>query len=358
MKKIVILTMALFACMEFTVSAQEMKNVSEDCGVFRHLDASVSLGTTGIGIDVSSPIGNYVNLRAGFDFMPHFHHNMTFGVQVGDDPTVSDTKFQRLSSLLEGMTGYRVDNKINMVGEPTLYNFKFLVDVFPLKNNKKWHITAGFYLGSSKIAKAYNATEDMPSLMAVGIYNNMYDKIMAGKPLIEVEGIEDNFLPYEVEDAFRYYGRMGVHIGDYSHDIYYSENVYYTEDVMYLGELVHAKGDIMHAKGDVLYAKGDPYMMVPDENGMAKASVKVNSFKPYLGIGYGGRLLKNNDKYHIAVDCGLLFWGGTPSIIAHDGTDLVNDVENISGKVGDYVDLLKGFKVYPVLNVRFTRSIF
>ena len=333
MKKIVILTMALFACMEFTVSAQEMKNVSEDCGVFRHLDASVSLGTTGIGIDVSSPIGNYVNLRAGFDYMPHFHHNMTFGVQVGDNPKESDYKFGRLSGLLEGMTGYKIDNKIDMIGEPAYYNFKFLVDVFPLKNNKKWHITAGFYLGPSKIAKAYNTTEDMPSLMAVGIYNNMYDKILAGEPLINTDAIKDVFLPYEVEEAFLYYGRMGVHVGDYARDIYDSN-------------------------GQLLHAKGDPYLMVPDENGMAKASVKVNSFKPYLGIGYGGRLLKNSDKYHIAVDCGVLFWGGTPSIITHDGTDMANDLENITGKVGDYVDLLKAFKVFPVLNVRFTKSLF
>ena len=91
---------------------------------------------------------------------------------------------------------------------------------------------------------------------------------------------------------------------------------------------------------------------------MAKASVKVNSFKPYLGIGYGGRLFKKSDDYHVAVDCGLLFWGGTPSIITHDGTDLSKDVENILYRVGDYVDLLKGFKVYPVLNVRFTKTIF
>ena len=99
-------------------------------------------------------------------------------------------------------------------------------------------------------------------------------------------------------------------------------------------------------------------MMEPDENGMAKATVKVNSFKPYLGIGYGGRLFKKSDKYHIAVDCGVLLWGGTPSIITHDGTDMVHDLENIKGKVGDYIDLLTAFKVYPVLNVRFTKSLF
>ena len=44
--------------------------------------------------------------------------------------------------------------------------------------------------------------------------------------------------------------------------------------------------------------------------------------------------------------------------ITHDGTNLTKDVENISGKVGDWVDFLGGFKVYPVLQVRFTKTIF
>jgi hypothetical protein len=53
-----------------------------------------------------------------------------------------------------------------------------------------------------------------------------------------------------------------------------------------------------------------------------------------------------------------MFWGGTPRIYTHDGTDLSRDVENIGGKVGTYVDIVKAFKVFPVMNVRFTRTIF
>jgi hypothetical protein len=53
-----------------------------------------------------------------------------------------------------------------------------------------------------------------------------------------------------------------------------------------------------------------------------------------------------------------MFWGGTPSLYNHEGVDLANDVENIGGKVGDYVDLFKAFKVYPVLSLRITKTIF
>jgi hypothetical protein len=253
---------------------------------------------------------------------------MHFGVQVGDDAKTSDTKFERLSGLLEGLTGFKVDNQIEMIGKPTMNNFKFLIDVFPFKNDKRFHFTAGFYYGSSQIAKAYNATEDMPSLMAVSIYNNLYKKVSNHEPIYD-----GNFLDPEIEDKVISYGRMAIHIGDYAQDVY-------------------------DADGNLIHSKGDPYMMEPDENSMCKAKVTVNSFKPYLGVGYGGKLFKNSDKYHVAVDLGVLFWGGTPKIVTHDGTDLANDVENISGKVGDYVDLLKTFKIYPVLNVRFVRTIF
>ena len=37
--------------------------------------------------------------------------------------------------------------------------------------------------------------------------------------------------------------------------------------------------------------------------------------------------------------------------------DLVKDVRNIKGKVGDYVDVLKSFKAYPVINVRISRRL-
>lgn len=295
---------------------------------FQHLDASVSLGTTGLGIDVSSPLGDYVELRAGFSFMPHIHYKMNFEVQVGENAKESESKFNRLSGLLKDMTGYEVNNSIDMIGVPTYYNFNLLVDVFPFKNNRHWYFTAGFYLGNSMTGKAYNTTEDMPSLVAVGLYNNMYEKAIRKEPFVTINyngnpvaypddpEIQDN-----LHDKFLEYGRMGVRVGDYVSD-------------------------------------GSPYIIEPDENSMVKGEVRVNAFKPYLGFGYGGRLFKGDDRYKISFDCGAMFWGGTPSILTHDGTDLAKEVDNIKGKVGDYVSQIKGFKVFPVLNVRITRSLF
>ena len=305
--------------------------------MFKHLDASVTLGTTGIGFDVSTPVTNYAQLRVGFSFMPPFHKGIDFDVQVGEEYEEKydaegnrvETKFDKMANALHQVTGYEVVDEVEMIGVPTYNNLKVLVDVFPFQKDKRWHVTAGFFLGPSRIAKAYNATEAMPTLLAVGIYNTMRDKTLASyeqgwpyPPVISVGPWELNETDMieKLADRFMRYGRMGMHEGDYD--------------------------------------DGTPYMMEPGSDGMVRAEVKANAFKPYLGLGYGGRLLKNNDKFHIAVDLGAMFWGGSPSIITHEGVNLTKDVINISGKVGDYVSLAKTFKVFPVLDVRFVYNIF
>ena len=37
--------------------------------------------------------------------------------------------------------------------------------------------------------------------------------------------------------------------------------------------------------------------------------------------------------------------------------DLAKDVRDIGGKVGDYVDIMKSFKAYPVINLRISRVL-
>ena len=53
-----------------------------------------------------------------------------------------------------------------------------------------------------------------------------------------------------------------------------------------------------------------------------------------------------------------MIWGGTPDLITHDGTNLTKDIKNIMYSVGDYVDVVKKFKVFPVINLRITRKLF
>ena len=321
---------------------------------FNHLDLSLTTGSTGIGFDLSMPLNDLLALRAGYAIMPHFSHRMHFGVQVGDDPATSDSKFARLAALLQDFTGNKVDNVVDMMGKPTYWNWKLLVDVTPFRN-KHWHLTAGIFAGNKQVAEAVNAIEDMPSLMAVSIYNNMFFRARNDEPMLNVGDISVYNL--ELQEKLKNYGMMSIQMGDYAHDILYEEDVV-AEERMMIGDDIYQKGDIIHHKGDVMIAKGSPYRMTPDENSMVKAYAYANRIKPYVGFGYGGQLIKGNDRWHVSFDCGAMFWGGIPKIVTHDGTDLVNDVDNVRGKVGDYVDIIKKFHVFPVLNLRVTRRIF
>lgn len=354
---------------------------------FGHFDLGLSMGTTGYGLELSAPVASFAKVRTGFHYVPGIEVPMTFGIQVGDDPENSQSKFERMQGLLENFTGKKVDSQIDMIGKPAnFWNWDVLVDIYPLKNNKHWHLTAGFYWNwkTTRIARAFNTTEDMPSLMAVSMYNNMYDKLVNDETLnnklklYEVSIIDFSELGYEgyatdpdmlekLQNKFVSTGRMGVHVGDYTYDHYYPEDVYiqvtdYDDDVLDEdgNPMEVTKNVLVHQKGDIIegQAKGDPYIMEPDENCMTKADLRVNSFKPYLGFGYEGRLSKKDDRYRVAIDCGVLFWGGSPKIRTHEGVDLAHDVENIGGKVGRYVETIDKFKVFPVVSIRLTRRLF
>ena len=345
MKKFLVITM--MACAAVSVQAQDVSNYLKTHNVFQHLDLSVNVGTSGIGFDVATPIGNYVQLRAGYEFMPQFHVGIDFPIEVGGEPAVKydangnrvESTFDRLAKTLKELTGYEVEDHVEMIGKMTMNNFKLLVDVFPFKENKHWHFTAGFYLGPSQFARADNSIDAMTSLLAVGMYNHIYDRVenayYTGAPILDITIGGQKFSPElnpDQELTILNNGRMGFQLGQYKEDVY-SET----------GLLIHKKGD--------------PYIMEPGSDNQVHVYAKSNSFKPYLGFGYGGRLVKNRDDWKVSFDAGVMFWG-KPDLYTHDSTNLTKDVENISGKVGDYVDLFKGLYVYPMVSVRFTKTIF
>ena len=302
--------MKKFILLFATLSAAFLSTSAQKVSAFEHLDIGVTLGTTGVGIDVATPLSEQFRVRAGFSFVPEFDVKMNFGMEG-----VNGSNVNSVADKFADLTGLAIDDNIDMIGQPNIFNGNLLVDFYPIKN-VNFHVTAGFYVGSSRIASACNAIEDMATLVSASMYNNIYDNIEAGEPIFG-----DVYLSPELEEKFLSYGRMGVHLGN---------------------------------RVDT----GEPYIMEPDENSTVKVDVFVNSFKPYLGVGYGGKLAKNNDCVRIAFDAGVMFWGGAPKVVTHDGVDLVRDVENIGGKVGEYISIAKALQVYPVLNLKLSFRVF
>ena len=304
-----------------------------DNNIFTHLDLGLTLGTDGIAVDLAAPIGDYVQMRLGFAYMPRFEKKVSFQAQIGDTPETRynpdgtlildengnpiKTKFDKMAELMSDLTGYKVDEYIDMMAVPTFWNGKILFDVFPFRE-KNWFFTAGIYVGPARIARAYNTTEDMPSLMAMSMYNNIYDKVLHEEPIINYNGTGLE-LPPAICDKFLSYGRMSVPIGYY--------------------------------RGTT-----EQYRMVPNEEGMVKAEVIANIVRPYVGFGY--RLPISKDKRTLfSFNAGVLCWGD-PKLVTHDGTDLVHDIEGVKGQVGTYVKIVTAAKVYPILNVTFSRRLF
>ncbi|AGB28100.1 hypothetical protein Prede_0746 [Prevotella dentalis DSM 3688] len=312
---------------------------------FRNLDVSVSAGTTGLGLEVGSDISEMVRLRAGFSFMPHWSDDMKFGVQVGDKPESKydaqgnrvKTKFDRLQARMKELTGFNVDETIHLQGKPKFYNFSLLVDVMPFAN-KQWHLTAGFYWGNNKLADAVVSQEDMTTMLAVGIYNNMYSKAINNQPFVTING--NDVYNESLANKLISYGRMKYRIGD------------------------------MKSTGEACYAE-------PDANGLIKAEAIINNFKPYLGFGYESQLGRADNHWKIGFDAGILFWGGRPRVytertIEHitedeetgiktynytkEKVDIVRDVTNYRKNIKGKINFLKALPLFPVLNVKLTKS--
>ncbi len=332
-----------------------------------HIDLSASIGTDGIGFDVGMPVNDYLQVRAGASFMPHIKRNISFETVIGDtDPTLTEeenrTRMNERFDALSGMMGSFADNgigrSVNAYSEPTFNNFKLLVDIFPFKDNRHWHFTAGFYLGNSRISKVYNKAADMTTLLGITVYNRMYRDVLAEDPLLEYNG-NYIYLPGSFSDRVLEYGEMGILVGEYSHDVYADEDILwdYTAYDPITGDVLHEEGEVRYAKGDLMHRKGDEYRITPNSDNMLKASTKTNSFRPYLGVGYSTSITKDN-RTAIAVDAGMLLWGGTPEITMHDGTNVLKDLQNLKGKFADYADSMSKLKVYPVISFRITRRLF
>lgn len=331
--------------------------------LIKHLDVGITAGSPGIGIDLATPIiEDKVQLRVGGAWMPHINLKAEYTVEVGElggTKQEQEERFNRLADLLYNFTGQRVTNKVGMDRIPTLNNVKMLVDVFPFKN-KKWHITGGFYWGGKQIGKAYNDTKAMTCLNAVMIYNSMYEKALAEQPLLTYNGISVS-LPPQFNKIVKDFGDMAIRIGDFAHDVVATEDIYWEhdgpiDDVTL--EPLYQKGDLRCAKGEVLYHEGDPYRMKPsDIDGMVRASARVNSFKPYLGFGYGGNLHKN-ERINLSFDCGCLFWGSDPAVKTHEGVNISHDLTNLHKSIRGNVELMKALKVYPVIDLRVSYRLY
>ena len=232
--------------------------------VFNHLSAGLSVGTDGIGIDVAMPATDRFDLRVGASFMPGFKFTGTYDLNTDS----------------RSITAKDVD----IEGKIHKMDAKILLDFYPAPHGI-FRITAGAFIGSSRLLTARNTTE---------------------------------FLARED------WGVTGVKLGE--------------------------------------------YRVMSDKNGNVKADVRVNAFKPYLGIGIG-RSVPRNKRVGVMADLGVQFWG-KPGVWANAKDDwgdahytrlekeYFTGDDDASCDAKDAIKFMEKVRVYPVLSVRICGRIF
>ena len=338
-RKYFLILLSLFCV--FSLQAQDLQETKHSVKSFDYLDLSVTAGLIGVGLEASSPLNSSLTLRSGIYYMPKFKPKMSFGVGLENDEVsgpVSSDRFNEIAEIFSGFTGCQVDDKIDIIGEPTMFNASLLLDIAPFKD-KRWHFTAGIYVGPSRIAKAYNTTEDMPSLFSVLVYNKMYESAYNDEPMF-VYGDKSIYVDPEIAQKMLEYGRMTINIGD----------------------MADGSGACR---------------LMPNSESMMKVKMKVNPVRPYIGFGFNSQFKNRhhqNTSYGFGFDAGVMFWGGAPQVITQryvehydEANDVIRgtledvylsrDVVNIKGKVGDYVRFVKTMKVCPMLSFKLTKRI-
>ena len=120
------------------------KKYWDEGNTFKHLEVSVSLGTTGIGIDVATPICDFLQVRLGYDYMLPFKRKFEMPLagggqaarQYDEKGNRKVTPFDNIAEYMYQQTGYEMEDHIQMDGKLTMNNLKLLFDIYPLAYNK------------------------------------------------------------------------------------------------------------------------------------------------------------------------------------------------------------------------------
>ena len=98
------------------------------------------------------------------------------------------------------------------------------------------------------------------------------------------------------------------------------------------------------------------YQIPIDENGNVEGGLKVNKFRPYLGIGWGRPV--PNRRLNFGVELGVQFHG-TPKVYYKEGNKDVDVFEKFNiDNDDDFQKIIDNLKIWPVLKFTLSGKIF
>lgn len=279
------------------------------------IGAGLGVGTTGIVIDASATYGDYLGARFGVDIMPKIKVNTDINLgtkaasasmsQLTAKANDINTAYKALHpgagdviDMSNPIFQNKLPEKMDVQGKLNNTTWHFLVDVYPFGASSSFHATVGAFFGPSEIVNVYNKEEGF--LKPVTQWN----------------------------EAVR------------------------NPDPSYAASI---------AGQEMIGAKLGKYFITPDpkDNGNVEATLEVNGFRPYLGLGFGRAVPKG--RIGCQFDLGVQFWG-KPKVYAPTYDNGVYQREkleegSVEGDGGDAIKTISKFSVYPVLNFRLVGRI-
>lgn len=119
----------------------------KEWGVFNSLAVGAGISTTGIDVNVATPVTSYFALRGGFSIMPDFSMNTDVDVEV------------------EASAGMDIPPSINLEGSIKRFSGGLLVNYYPFKK-ASFFVTAGAYFGGGTLLKIKGHSDKLKELVA------------------------------------------------------------------------------------------------------------------------------------------------------------------------------------------------
>lgn len=132
-----------------TVTAATFSSSAQGLDIFNHLGAGVGVGSTGINLELATPITHWVQMRAGVSYMPAitFHADADFNYNL---------------------QGQRRDGTVDLKGDLGRWQGEVIFNFYPIPH-KSLFLAAGAYFGGNKLLKITGHSPELadPNVKAI-----------------------------------------------------------------------------------------------------------------------------------------------------------------------------------------------
>lgn len=311
---IIILLLSSFT----TVDAESLFRKVQSHGYFTHIEGAFTAGTTGLGFDLGFPLQEWGRLRLGGVWRPRGHYSDEYAVHIDNDE-----QWGQFSALMTTFVGVKPEKYVEMEGTSSMNNFKMLVDIYPIKKHRNFHVTVGFYVGNSTIVEAMNTSIGSNTVAAVKTYNTLRQKAINNEDIdLSAFGLD-----------------LSLPVNQKLKKILYEKLIDMGEVTIPLGERTDENGNTTVVNASI------------NDKDVIEVTAKVNSFKPYIGVGYELPITKDK-RTTIGIDAGILIWGGKPKVETFEG------LSNVAGhNTEGYLKSADRYPVFPEASIRIAQRI-